>query len=529
MDSGRVTGVRFDYQNWLEWHLRLNKTKSFKVSLDKRLSVISIVSNQDLTTLKEKIGPFKFFVELIDGNNYNKNKRKINKDSKLTDLASIFNELSGHASADYIIFFDGSYELEQDFFPTVLQVIEKNSWDLIYFDNDFVNDNKFFDPILKPDCSTYLLYGFNYILSGTVVNKEFFKNLNGFDSKYGNYYLWHFYIKAMAEKAKCFHVPKVLVHQKYKSLDSASVAKLPVTTFKRMILSSKNQENVNIKVTSCGDNCFNVSFHSKKNTKVSVIIPFRDKPELLIRAINSIKEKETQTAFELITINNSSSKETLQALDQYIEKNKIINLNYPMQFNWAKINNYASTYASGEILLFLNNDVMCKTKDPLTEIAGILQDKDVAVVGAKLINQENKCQHAGIVLNLEDLCEHAFRGVGVGENSYLNLIKLSREVSAVTGAVFAVKKDIFIQMGGFDERFSESFGDVDFCLKCQKIGKKVIYCATAEFYHPEFSTRIKKRETKAGGLFLKKWYSVLKKGDPYYNRNFSLKLPGFQL
>jgi|GEM_PF-7120091 GT2 family glycosyltransferase len=521
------------YCEFLKAQQKINQNLNRINLFNKKVSVIFTGSEQspEFKKLTEVVAFYKPAFELIC-----EPKKSSHEDdfsfANSHELGDIFNCLAQSAKGDYLVFANDSVIFEDCFFPEILRAINKGNWDFIYSDSDCLIGDKTNEVLLKPDYSKYLLLSINYIRKVFVVKKEVFIKLGGFDTSLNELIFWGFCLNLFDAKANVLHIPKVLFHEKLDKQKEADniIPKLEISQVKKLISSIKNSDSLKFKVNKTSDlGIFKVTPLVKKHQLVSIIVPFKNKPELLKNLVLSLKEHEDKISYELIAVNNGSEHETMKLLKEFLAEHNVRLLNYFKDFNWSKINNYAVSFAKGDVLLFLNNDIVCKSRNPIYELTSYLEDPEVGVVGARLIYPSGFLQHAGIVLNLEDVCEHAFKGLEQTDPGYLKMAKISREVSAVTGAAFATKRELFIQLGGFDERFPKSFNDVDFCLRTQKLDKKVLYCASCEFYHVEGATRDNLPENKEASLFLKKWYKVLKNGDPFYNPNFSLSLPGFKM
>jgi GT2 family glycosyltransferase len=211
---------------------------------------------------------------------------------------------------------------------------------------------------------------------------------------------------------------------------------------------------------------------------------------------------------------------------------------YPGPFNYSAINNFAVKESSGDILLLLNNDTAPKDKDWLREMVSLVCRPDVGVVGAKLLYGDGRIQHAGVVVGVGTDAVAGHFGHYEDENSggYVGQYALTREVSAVTGACLAVKKDLFLELGGLDaDNLPVSYNDVDFCLRVRERSLKVIWTPFAELYHYESSSRGSdedldkvERYRRSQAFMRQKWGRQLEL-DPFYNPNFDYVDHNFKL
>ncbi len=240
-----------------------------------------------------------------------------------------------------------------------------------------------------------------------------------------------------------------------------------------------------------------------KKNKISIIIPFRDKLSLTSKCVNSLYECMYKMDFdyEILLVNNASSRETLVKLKDIIDKKNTRILNFNDKFNFHKINNWAVQKTTGNILFFLNNDVeFLKNSAKLIKfMVEISMKKDIGAVGPLLLYPDGKrIQHAGVYLKSGGFADHFFirqELVSVINNSRIpKKYKpiCDRVVSAVTGAVMVVEKKKFLKVGGFDERFTIGGGDVDLCLRLYEHGYKTYYVGSKGYLiHHESVSRKK--------------------------------------
>ena len=178
----------------------------------------------------------------------------------------------------------------------------------------------------------------------------------------------------------------------------------------------------------------------------------------------------------------------------------------------------------------MNNDVEIITEGWIEEMLGHCQREDVGIAGAKLYYPDDTVQHAGVIIGLGGVAGHIFCGSERGEYGYCARLVSVQDYSAVTAACMMTKKELFQKVKGFDEGFQVAFNDIDYCMKVRKEGKLVVFTPYAELYHYESKSRGKEETAAqlkrfAGEVhrFEKKWPEILKKGDPYYNKNLTLK------
>jgi GT2 family glycosyltransferase len=271
--------------------------------------------------------------------------------------------------------------------------------------------------------------------------------------------------------------------------------------------------------------------HSKK---VSIIIPTKNKVELLYRCIESIFEKTSYKNFEIIVVDNRSDDyKTLEYLNKISKHPQIKVLRYNFPFNYSKINNYAVQFATGELLLFLNNDTEVINNDWLEELVSHAIRKEVGAVGAMLYYPNDTIQHAGVILGIDVVAGHAYRHFPKGHPGQFGRAWLPQYLSAVTGACLMTRKEIFQEIGGFDKKLEVGYNDIDLCLRIREKGYKIVWTPYAELYHYEGATRgietiANPRARREAWTMIERWGKMLY-FDPAYNPNLTLDRIDFSL
>ena len=443
------------------------------------------------------------------------------------------------ATGDYIALFDHDDYLHPSALFEVMQKICEGA-DYIYTDEvTFSGDD--FDNIIschfKPDFAPDNLIANNYICHFSVFKASLVNSKELFRTKYDGSQD-HDLILRLTDKAKKIeHIPKVL----YFWRSHANSVALDINSKKYAIEAGINavhdflqSKGFDTKVESSPafPTIYRIKYKLENKPKVSIIIPNKDHFKDLSRCLNSITELSTYDNYEIIIVDNQSSESNI--LDYYnsIRENKKIKvISYDMPFNYSAINNFAVQNSDGEYLLFLNNDTKVITPEWIEELLMYAQRTDVGAVGAKLYYENDTVQHAGIILKIgaDRIAGHSHCGCDRQNCGYMGKLYYSQDVSAVTAACMMVKRNLFDEIGGFDEDLAVAFNDIDFCLKLRSLGKLNIFNAFCELYHYESISRgsdktsdNQKRFKKEKEIFLERWSETVDKGDPYYNPNFSL-------
>ncbi len=283
---------------------------------------------------------------------------------------------------------------------------------------------------------------------------------------------------------------------------------------------------------------FRIRYHVETAPLVSIIIPNHNHSDDLSVCIDSIYKRSTYKQFEILVVENNSNEPGIFGLYEKLEKTypnlKVIEWN--KLFNFAAVNNFAANASQGELLLFLNNDTEVITPGWMEEMLQFAVKPDVGAVGAKLYFPDGTIQHAGIVTGIRGVAGHIFRAWPGDSEGYWGMLKVARNVSAVTAACCMMRRDVFDEVKGFDERYILAFNDVDLCMKIRARGYQIIWTPYAELIHHETKTRgeedtREKRMRFANEIrhFKKQWKNELEKGDPFYSPNLSTDNDDFNL
>ena len=252
-------------------------------------------------------------------------------------------------------------------------------------------------------------------------------------------------------------------------------------------------------------------------TSVSAIVPFRDGAAFLRTCTDSVTATTEDVDLQFVLVDNGSVEpETLSLLERLETRHDVTVVGDDRSFNWAALNNAAVDAARGDVLLFLNNDIEARHSGWLGVLAAQALRPDVAAVGARLVYPGGRVQHAGVVIGI-GAAGHTFVGLPADQPGYLGMAVLTRDCSAVTGACMASRRDLFEELGGFDEELGIDTNDIDFCLRARERGYRVLYEPLAELIHYESPSRGKTGTVPDIRRFMLRWNEQIETGDPFLN------------
>ena len=463
--------------------------------------------------------------------------KMIYSDSPL-QISDNTNEAIKISTGDIIAFADHDDLLAPNAFFEFVKVFNKyKEVDAIYSDEDKISmdGKKYFQPHFKPDFNEDLLNTNNYICHLFMVKRELIEKVGLLNSEFDGSQDYDFILRCSEKAERIYHIPKILYHWRAHKDSTAENPESKLYAFdagRRAVEAHYKRCGIEAEVTQ--PECYGIYRTQYKvvgDPRISIIIPNKDHIEDLNKCILSIIEKTKYDNYEIIIVENNSEKEDTFAYYKEIESKwdnvKVVYWESE-GFNYSAINNYGVRFASGEYLLFLNNDTEMINDNCLEEMLGYCQRNNVGVVGARLYYPDETIQHAGVVIGLGGVAGHIFLGTPRGQIGYFAGIICAQDYSAVTAACMMTKAGVFRKVGGFDEKLGIAFNDIDYCLKVRRLGKLIVYNPYAELYHYESKSRKKEdTRTKANRLnketeiFTKKWEEFYKKGDPYYNPKFT--------
>lgn len=442
-------------------------------------------------------------------------------------------------TGDYVGLFDHDDLLTPDCLYEFVASMQEVHHDCVYSDEDKLNDKtkKFEDPHFKPDFSIDLLCSHNYITHFFVVNMDIVRKVGGMRSEYDGSQDHDFIFRCVEQANSVHHVPKILYHWRMHPLSTAMDPESKMycyTSGKKAIESHFKRVGIDATVEMLPRPLYGM-YHCKYTVKdhplVSILIPNYNHKDLLKGCIESLMNVNTYSNIEIVIVENNSTEQEIfdyyKELEETYSNIKVIY--YKGDFNYSKINNYGVKCTHGEYILFLNNDTKVIEPDSIEDMLGVCQREDVGAVGAKLLYEDDTVQHCGVVVGYHGYATAAFSLIDRNDFGYMGRPRVSWDVSAVTAACLMTKREIFDEVGGFDEDFKVACNDVDLCLKIRSLNKWIVEDVFSVWYHYESKSRgledtpeKQARFQSEIARFQKKWPEILKNGDPFHNPNFDL-------
>jgi len=488
----------------------------------------------DCSTEKETID----YLKSIE-NTDNRIKLKFGKQNlHISDSSNQAYELS---SGDFIGLLDHDDTLHPNALFEVVKFLKENpDTDFVYSDEDKITiDGKQTEPYFKPDFNPDLFLSNNYLNHFSVIKREIFEKAGKFRKGYEGSQDYDLFLRIFSLTKNFGHIPKVLYHWRKvpgSTADKYDAKSYPENASLKALSDYLKREKILAEVKKgIFPGSFRIQRTIVEHKKVSIIIPFKDKVTLLKTCLNSLAKTITYNNIEIILVNNRSKKKSTENYLASLDKSfKILSID--SDFNYSALNNNASKIATGEYLLFLNNDIEAIEKGWLTSMVEHIQREEVGAVGAKLSYPDYTIQHAGVILGINGVASHGHKNLPSNSPGYFMRANTIQNLSACTAACLLVKKEVFEKVGGFDEQnLKIAFNDIDFCLKIRDLGYLITYTPFAHLIHYESKSRgfedtpqkIKRFEKEIDFMKLK-WGKKLHQ-DPYYNKNLTLQKEDFSI
>lgn len=439
------------------------------------------------------------------------------------------------ASGDYIALLDHDDFLEAHaLFEMVKWLEEHPNTDVLYTDEDKVSfaADTYFQPHFKPDFNLDLLRSNNYICHFLLVKTQLAREVGAYREEFDGAQDYDFILRCCEMAERIEHLPKVLYHWRCHMDSTAANPESKAYAYeagRRAVEMHLQRMKILAKVEPMDNPGFyRVNYALTSEPKVSIILFDLGSVGEIKKFLKVIESKANYKNFELLLLIDTQEKTKLVL--NFIKEHRQIPIK--VVYCTSACNKFVTfsklaEKLDSEYLLFLEGRIEKISKCFLEIFLGSAQRSEVGAVGGRVYNAEHRLQHGAKILNLNGLVGDAFAGLPVGYTGYFHKAVLQQNFHAVSARAMMVKREHFLEVGGFSEDVEDRMKDVDFCLKLEGLGLKNVY-EPGVMVLEQKSSFGKKKKIKAAA-FEKKWQQQLGQPDKYYNENLSLEDSNYRI
>ena len=435
-------------------------------------------------------------------------------------ISETSNQAVLRTTGDWLLFLDHDDLLHPEALEIFAREISLNNYEYLYSDEDKITvSGVHFDLTNKPSWSPETLLDHMYALHPIVIKKKVFLEIGMFRTDFSGAQDYDLALRLALAKTRVKHIPLNLYH--WRTSEGSSALNSSEKNWAHPLARKALEEHVKnyysetaIVLPGYFENHFRVRFERQDWPKVSLLIPTDSRINpvdgnlFLDSLCRSLNLDSYPGDVEVLIVDNCNLPKNFKSLilDQRI---KFISYSSDGDFNFAKKINFSASYATGEILILLNDDMKILSDDWISSLVEWATLPEIGCVGSKLVYPNGRVQHAGVSFNPNTGTRHLFYNSTLPFAPGDFWVNVLRNSEIVTGAGMAVKATIYREMGGFDENLAIDFNDTDFCLRVARSGLRNIYNPYSVIQHYEGAT-ISRQAPKDSELkyFRNRWSNI---------------------
>jgi GT2 family glycosyltransferase len=420
-------------------------------------------------------------------------------------IVAASNDALAMADGEFVALLDHDDRLHPDALAEVAKALDASpSADYLYTDEDKISRLGIHaGPFCKPDWSPERMRTQMYTCHLSVLRRALVEEVGGFDPRFEGAQDWDLVLRVTERAREVVHVPRVLYHWRTLSTSAAgggeSAKPWAFEAGARAVQAHCERTGLQARVER--DETVSGVYHLHpaltRWPKVSIVIPTNgqrrqvryEQVTLVEHCVRSIVETSTYPEYEIVVVADSSTDPATLATVEAIAGERLRVVPYEEEFNFSAKINLGAAHSEGELLLLLNDDIEVITPEWIERMAMYAQHPRIGAVGARLLWEDGRLQHAGILFENGGLPGHIYRGFRGDYKGYSNNARLAQNYLAVTGACMMTPAAAFASVGGLSTELPVNYNDVDYCLKLREQGLRVVYDPDTVLHHFESSSR----------------------------------------
>ena len=432
------------------------------------------------------------------------------------------NGISNPEGDSYISLIHVGDALTIDALYQVMRILEEQpELDVLYTDEVHIDPKKksLGHLVLKPDWSPEMLLGYNYLGGLCLFLRSVFDQLGGVLSKHQDAREWDLGLRFMEHNCKFKRVPRCCyLRTTDRGATPTGTANVQNASQYREVLSGYlHRQRLSAEAETCQNGVTRIRWRLTQEPRVSIIVPNKDSYDLIRSLLDDLLNTTIYANKEIIIVDNNSTDPRIPPFyRQQAETGKLQVVPFNRTFNYSAACNAGARAASGDLLLFLNNDMKVVHSDWLEDLIGWALQPKAGVVGAKLLYPNGHLQHCGVVAG-PGLVSHIWHKASSSDWGTFGTPDSYRNYLAVTGACQMLRRSVFEELGGYDERYQIAFSDIALCLHAWKKGYRIIYTPYAELIHYESYTRGETTPACDVGLIAREIRELNLRDDPFFH------------
>jgi GT2 family glycosyltransferase len=451
-------------------------------------------------------------------------------------IARRINAALAASTGDWIVLLDQHDTLaEHALYLAATAIDAESDATIVYSDEDEIDAvGQRSRPYFKPDWDYDLFLGTDLLRGLSAYRAELVRAVGGIRDGFEGAQNKDLALRILelTPEAKVCHLPFVLYHRRRRTDLPSKISKRQAREAARRAVSEHLARTAQAAVATALPDSNDLRIRRElrgEHPLVSVVIPTKDQHERLRSCLDGLLNRTDYEPLELVVVDNGSTEPDARSLLEELRSGgSAVVVEEWGAFNFSRLCNAGVTASRGDVVVLLNDDIEVIDSGWLEEMVSHAVRPDVGAVGAKLYYADGRLQHGGVVLGPGGVAGHVYLGAGPDEPGYFNRLNLTHTLSCVTAACLATRREVYDEVGGFDERLAVEYNDVDFCIRVRQAGYKIIWTPYAELRHHERASRGAVRRLPAERAYMRERWARVLDADPFYNPNLALDGKAFR-